>query len=192
MRVNRIIKHTKAEGPGERYCIWVQGCSHACEGCFGQDTWDYTGGYEKSSYQIISEISELRDSIRGITLLGGEPFDKSKDLAEVAEYAKSLSLDVIAFSGYLYEEIKADKEKAGLLKYVDLLIDGRFEKEKPEFSRPLAGSANQRFIYLTDCITQSEIAEYKNIFEVRINKSGAIIINGMGDLAKLAEHIRCI
>ena len=37
MRIGKIIEMTYAEGPGCRFCIWVQGCNHKCKGCFAED-----------------------------------------------------------------------------------------------------------------------------------------------------------
>ena len=45
-RVYKILKHTKVEGPGIRYCIWFQGCSKRCKGCWAKATWDFKKGIE--------------------------------------------------------------------------------------------------------------------------------------------------
>lgn len=190
MRVNRIVSETYAEGPGLRYCIWVQGCSQHCEGCFAKALWDYNGGYEISYDEIISDIQKKSNSIRGITLLGGEPFDKAEELLLIAKYAKSLSLDVIAFTGYLYDDILKNPVQNMLLKYVDLLIDGKFDISKQDFSRPLVGSSNQRFIFLTEKISEAEINNYKNRFEIRTDKNGKILFNGMGNINKIEKLIK--
>ena len=76
-----------------------------------------------------------------------------------------------------------------LLRYVDLLIDGPYMEEKQDFSRPLVGSSNQRFIYLTDQIPKCEIENYRNQIELNIKTNGKLEINGMTDLDKLSEII---
>ena len=190
MRINRFVSKTRAAGPGTRFCIWMQGCSHACEGCFATELWDKNGGSEIAVSDIIDKIKMAGADIRGITLLGGEPFDQSAELAEVARFAQSAGLDVIAFSGYTYEEIIADIKKAELLLYIDLLLDGKFEQDKQDFSRPLVGSSNQRFIYLTDRIDEAEMKMYKNRFEIRTDENGKVYFNGMGDIEKLKEYTK--
>ena len=141
--------------------------------------------------EILSRISKAHP-LRGITFLGGEPFEQAGELAEIAAYAHQEGLDVLAFSGYRYEELVSDPAKAALLRHVDLLIDGRFEEDKQDFSRPLAGSSNQKFIYLTERIRPDEIAAYKNRFEIRQGADGSVTINGMGNLNHLKSIIKNI
>ena len=187
MRVNRIVEKTFAEGPGCRLCIWVQGCNHRCSGCFAVDLWDFDGGCEISTDEIKRKISAVSQEICGITLLGGEPFEYSPELSEIAAFAHSLNKSVISFSGYTYEYLKSNNYE--LLHHTDLLIDDKFEKSLVDFSRPLAGSSNQRFIYLTSRITEQEIKSYKNRFEVRLDKSGKIQFNGMGNIEELKKYL---
>ena len=206
MRVSRIIDKTKAEGPGIRFCIWVQGCGHHCRGCFAENLWNYEGGYEIKPEEIISQIKKVQNEIDGITFLGGEPFDKARDLADIAKFVKSIDKSVITFTGYVYEELcGSDNDNSSnscnscnsenddwkkLLENTDLLIDGRFEESLLDYSRPLVGSSNQRFIFLTDKIKKEEIDNYKNRFEIRKDKAGTISFNGMGNIEKLKEYIK--
>lgn len=192
MRVNRIVEKTFAEGPGCRFCIWVQGCNHKCKGCFSQHTWDINGGTELSVSSIIENINKVRDQIDGITFLGGEPFLQATELALIGEFAQSIGKNVITFSGYTYSELLEaslpDAKK--LLAVTDLLIDGRFEEARKDFSRPLAGSSNQEFVYITNKITPDEMMNYKNRFEIRVEENGNISVNGMGDVDKLKEKLQ--
>ncbi len=192
MRVNRILEETYAEGPGRRMCVYVQGCSHACKGCFAEKLWDYSGGYECSAEKIISRLQQNSDSLDGITFLGGEPMDKAGELALVAREAKKLGLNVITFTGYTYEELlKSDNGGVkDLLEHTDLLIDGEFREELLDYSRPMVGSSNQRFIYLSEAISKEDIAAYKNRFEVRADKNGGLTFNGMGNIKKLQKYIK--
>ena len=169
MRVSKIIEKTYAEGPGCRFCIWVQGCSHRCEGCFAKDLWDYDKGYEIQVSDIIKMIENVKDKIDGITFLGGEPFDKAEDLSNIANYMHSIDKNVITFTGYTFEQIdnSNNTEWKELIKSTDLLIDGKFEKDLLDYSRPLVGSSNQRFFYLSERISKESIENYKNRFEVR-------------------------
>lgn len=194
MRVNKIIKKTYAEGPGCRFCIWVQGCKHHCDGCFAENLWDYNGGYECYVDEILKQIDSVKNDICGITFLGGEPFDKAEELSKIASYVKGIGKNVITFTGYIYENLLASDNfyYNRLIKSTDLLIDGRFEKNLLDYSRYLAGSSNQRFIYLSNDITEKEIAEGKNRFEVRMNDCGNITFNGMGNIENLKKYIKNI
>ena len=75
------------------------------------------------------------------------------------------------------------------MKYTDLLIDGGFEKENFDLSRPWVGAKNQRYIFLTDRYSAEEIKNYKNKIEVRIEKNGFVFVNGMGDFAAIKRDL---
>lgn len=190
MRVHRIVEKTYAEGPGCRFCIWVQGCNHHCDGCFATELWNFDGGYDTSADEIISRIRYIEKDICGITFLGGEPFEYAEELSMIASYIHSVNKSVITFTGYRYEQLLNKSVMTSLLNQTDLLIDGKFEKSLVDYSRPLVGSSNQRFIYLTDRISAEEIEQYENRFEVRISGDGKITFNGMGNIEKLEEFIQ--
>lgn len=189
LRLHRILPHTRVEGPGVRMCIWVQGCSNRCPGCFATDTWNPDGGEQVPVERITNQIRNLAGSIEGITLLGGEPMEQAEALCEIARYARDLGLSVITFTGRVYEQLLEEKDPhiLQLLQLTDLLIDGPYRKDQPEDKRPLVGSKNQRFLFLTDRYCQADVDKLKNAFEVRVDSCGNIRINGMGDLEKLKE-----
>lgn len=148
--------------------------------------------WERKNYSVDSLfklILKEKDKIEGVTFLGGEPFEQAEDLASLAKMVKSEGLSIICFSGYTLEELRAknDKNINSLLKYTDLLIDGGFEIENYDLSRPWVGSSNQRYIFLSDRYNETIIKEYKNKIEVRISKDGRLEINGMGDFDRINQ-----
>ena len=68
-----------ANGPGVRVSLFVSGCTHRCPGCFNEVAWDFDYG-EPFTEEVMDSILEmLRPSyIRGLTLLGGEPFEPQR------------------------------------------------------------------------------------------------------------------
>ena len=189
MKIHKIIHKTFAEGPGCRFCVWVQGCGHRCEGCFARELWDISRGTDCDPADLVREFMSVSDDVCGVTLLGGEPFDQAQELVDLCETARNLGKTVIAFTGYRYGDLKLPAHRA-LLDAVDLLIDGKFMKSLLDSSRPLVGSSNQRFIYLTERISPQEIAAYKNRFEIRTDKNGNVTFNGMGNIEKLQDYIK--
>lgn len=189
MRIYKIIKNTTVEGPGHRFCIWVQGCSRHCKGCFAKETWDFNSGVEYSVDELFKIIKTEKD-IEGVTFLGGEPFEQSQELSKLAVKIKKSGLSIVCFTGYKIEELQSKKDKniKNLLAEIDLLIDGEFEKDNYDISRPWVGSSNQRYIFLTNRYTQKEIMKYKNKIELHINPDGQIEINGMGDFENLQNN----
>lgn len=183
-RVYQIIKLTKVEGPETRYCIWFQGCSRHCKGCWAEATWPHDGGIEVDTKELLEDILNTPD-IQGVTFLGGEPFEQPESLEFLARGAKEAGLSVLCFTGGKIEEIK-NRE---ILKYIDILIDGEFREEEKDYSRPWVGSKNQRYHFLTDRYNEKILTQYKNKIEVNIQKNGLITINGMGDFEKLTQKL---
>lgn len=184
VRVHKILKKTKVEGPGVRYCIWFQGCSRCCKGCWAKATWAPDGGKELDAEEVLKDILATK-GIEGVTFLGGEPFEQPQALEYLAREVKEAGLSVVCFTGGKLEDIK-NRE---ILNYIDLLIDGEYKEEEQDFSRPWVGSKNQRYHFLTDRYDEKILTEYKNKIEINIQKNGLIFINGMGDFEKLTNKL---
>lgn len=189
VEVFKILKTTQVEGPGKRFCIWVQGCKKHCPDCWAKDTWEFGVGTEYSVAELIEQINEVQD-IEGVTFLGGEPFEQAQELAELSIKIKNLGLSVVCFTGYTLEELHAknDENVELFLSNMDLLIDGGFESDKFDLSRPWVGSSNQRYIFLTDFYSPKIISQYKNKIEARIGEDGKLEINGMGDFEQIRRN----
>ena len=186
-KVHKILKNTKVEGPGKRYCIWFQGCSKRCKGCFNTETWDFNKGVKKDTQEITDDILNTKD-IEGVTFLGGEPFEQFEALYEISCAVKKNNLSVLCFTGKKFEEIKKNYSK--ILPYIDILIDGEYIEEKSDYSRPWVGSSNQNYYFLSDRYDESILKQYKNKAEINIKKDGGIIINGMGDFKKIIKALK--
>ena len=77
MNYGEIKKYDIANGEGVRVSLFVSGCTHHCKGCFNEDTWNFTFGKpftEETEAEIIEALS--KNYISGLSLLGGEPFEK--------------------------------------------------------------------------------------------------------------------
>ena len=138
------------DGPGIRMVIWTQGCIHHCYKCHNPQTHKLDGGIIVSTDYIIGEIEKLKLH-RGITLSGGEPFLQPKALSLIAKSAKENNLDIWCYSGFLFEELISKSnpmyvENIKLLKYIDVLVDGKFIYSKKEMGLKFRGSSNQRII----------------------------------------------
>ncbi len=98
---------------------------------------------------LFSQIME-NPLLQGVTFSGGEPFLQPAPLADLAQKLHSNGLDVVTYTGYTLEKLKAMKDKGidALLRETDLLIDGPFQFEKRDLTLPFRGSRNQRVIEL--------------------------------------------
>lgn len=71
-----------ANGPGVRTSIFVSGCTHHCKECFNPETWDFAYGQPFGGEQIQEILDCLsKPYIRGLSLLGGEPFEPQNQRA---------------------------------------------------------------------------------------------------------------
>lgn len=189
--IHRYIPVTAVEGPGKRFCLWVQGCSIRCEGCGVPWTWSKENGEKISVEKLFEKIvkSQKENNIEGVTFLGGEPFDQPEELGELARMVQELGLSVMTFSGYLIEDLKERPECQKFLANADLLIDGPFVKSKLDLSRPWVGSSNQRYHFLTSRYQHLEenLKSINNKVEVRVGEDGTVSVNGMITQQTLAE-----
>ena len=188
LRVFNILKSTKVEGPGNRYCIWVQGCSRHCKGCQAAHTWPHDEGVLLNVNDIITDIKNQQE-IEGVTFLGGEPFEQAEALGVLAKAVQGIGLSVVCFTGGYLEELRKEEKNKILLDNIDLLIDGPFEIDKLDYSRPWCGSLNQRYHFLTDKYNEDIFTKYKNKVEINISENGQIFMNGMGDFDKILHQI---
>ena len=145
-----VICDSIVDGPGLIMVVWTQGCKHNCKGCHNPQTHSLNGGYEVDTKEVIDKMASLKLQ-QGITLSGGEPFLQPLPLAEIAKEAHNINLDVWSYTGFTFEELIDKKnplyfENMELLKYVDVLVDGKFEIDKRDISLLFRGSSNQRII----------------------------------------------
>ena len=188
LRVFKILKNTKVEGPEIRYCIWVQGCSHHCKGCQAVHTWSHSEGKLYNVEDIIEDIKSQKN-IEGVTFLGGEPFEQAESLGIIAEAVKKIGLGVLCFTGGYIEELRQDSKNKKLIDNIDLLIDGPFDIDLVDYSRPWCGSSNQRYHFLTDRYGEEIFVKYKNKVEMNIYKDGSVFMNGMGDFDEIMQKV---
>ena len=110
---------------------------------------DYYERYYANSAFDIDEIKMKLKNLKyqsGITLSGGDPFFQPEAALEIAKFAKSIGLNVWAYTGFTYEALLSDKSRLDLLKYVDVLVDGKFMIDKKSLNCKFRGSTNQRLI----------------------------------------------
>lgn len=148
-----------ANGTGVRVTLFVSGCTNHCPGCFQPQTWDFNYGKPFTS-DTEEELLRLLSPtyIRGLTILGGEPFEPSNQRA-LLPFLHRLGQelpdkDVWCFSGFTLEELLTDGQHPRcevtdeMLSFIDVLVDGRFEQTRKNPTLTFRGSDNQRIIDL--------------------------------------------
>lgn len=154
MRFSKIKDNDIANGEGIVMSLWTQGCPHHCKGCFNMETWDFNSGEEfteKDKEYILQNIDK-NNIKRNLSILGGEPLcpENINGVIELCKEFKSTypKKSIYVWTGYLIEDFNETQKE--LLKYIDVLVDGKFEEENKNLSLKLRGSANQRIINIAD------------------------------------------
>ena len=161
------------DGPGLRYAVFVQGCSHGCPGCHNPESQPAEGGTETTLAALLADI-RANGLVHDVTLSGGEPFEQPKACAALAAELKRNGYGIWCYTGYLYDDLagraeaariqQAQREEAGLtgnaltegiaddlavgdlLDSIDVLVDGPFVESRKSLELKWCGSSNQRLI----------------------------------------------
>ena len=159
-----------ANGPGVRVSLFVSGCTHRCPGCFNEVAWDFNYG-EPFTQETINKILDMLkpNYVKGLTLLGGEPFEPQNQGAIVELLrqikAKYPQKSIWAYSGYLFDkDILSGRlgDTSEYLSYLDVLVDGPFVEAKKNLNLRFRGSENQRLIDVPASLASGEIVLWQD------------------------------
>lgn len=156
-----------ANGPGVRVSLFVSGCTHRCQNCFNEETWDFKYGTPFTAETENNLLNLLRSAyIRGLTLLGGEPLEHSNQqglLPFIRRVRKELpEKDIWCYTGYTFETDVLERmcteweETKELLSCIDVLVDGEFVQEFKDLGLRFRGSSNQRIIDLRGSLREGK------------------------------------
>ena len=154
-RYNTIIKNDVTNGEGVCVSFFVQGCPHHCKGCFNPETWDFTGGREMSTEEIMKVIEA--DPYANVTFTGGDPMYQCDGFAELARAIhRRTNKDIWCYTGFTYESLitRAQRE---LLELLDVLVDGPFIQNLRDPDLLFRGSSNQRLIDVQASLYAGEV-----------------------------------
>ena len=154
-------------GKGIRVSLFVSGCTHCCKNCFNQETWNESYGKEfteKEENEIIGYFKKYEKTIKGLSLLGGDP-TYPKNIEPLLKFIKKFKenlpdRDIWIWSGFTWEEILKDENRFSLIKECDVLIDGKFVDSLKDLNLKWKGSSNQRVIDVKKSLEKNEIIEY--------------------------------
>ena len=180
LHIHCFLPLSRANGPGGRAVIWVQGCSLGCPGCFNPDTHPFEGGELVSVGDLFGRIVALGGTIEGVTVSGGEPLQQwGPLLALLRRVRRETTLSVLLFTGYTWEEIHLMPDAGTLLACVDVLIAGRYDASQHlACGESLRGSANQTMHLLTDRYTMDDLQSVPPA-EVIITAEGEVVMSGI-------------
>lgn len=149
IRIAGIVRESIVDGPGLRFTLFVQGCPHKCPECHNPQTHDFNGGQVVSHEKVLNAIFD-NPLLSGVTFSGGEPFMQAKSLYLIGKEIKNKGLNLITYTGFLFEDLLKMSENdpyiLKLIKLNDYIMDGKFEPKNKTYDKTFVGSSNQRRI----------------------------------------------
>lgn len=159
-----------ANGLGVRVSLFVSGCRRHCPECFNKEAQDFKYGKPFTDKEITFIESKLQlPQVRGLSLLGGEPMEIENvtELLPLCKYLKSTytNKDIWCYTGYTIEELlnRNNIVTKEILKYIDVLVDGDYQKDKHDLSLKFRGSSNQRIIDIQKTLKTKNIELVKEL-----------------------------
>lgn len=184
LNLARTLARSAANGPGERFVLWVQGCPLACPGCWSPDTWDFRTRSLQEVDRLAEEIGNT-SGIEGVTFSGGEPFSQAPALANLASRVRERGLSVMVFTGHALAELTSRAARA-LLSATDILVAGRFLREQRTTGRAWVGSDNQDVHFLTGRYGPADLATAP-VSEILLQSDGSLVFTGFPEDGLIAD-----
>ncbi|MBD2821414.1 anaerobic ribonucleoside-triphosphate reductase-activating protein [Xenorhabdus sp. 42] len=140
-------------GPGTRCTLFVSGCLHQCRGCYNQSTWRVDSGQAftpATEEQIISDLKDQRIRRQGLSLSGGDPLHPH-NIPSILRLVKHVreecpDKDIWLWTGYVFNELSDTQQE--VIRYIHVLVDGKFEQALSDPTLIWRGSRNQVIHYL--------------------------------------------
>ena len=175
LKVHSIDPYSRANGPGVRFVVWLQGCTLGCPGCFNPATHDAAKGQEVAVEELARQMRDAGSE--GLSLSGGEPLQQAAGATALLTAARRLGMSTLAFSGYSLDEIYDLPGGTDVLARLDVLIDGRYVAAE-RLAKGLRGSHNQKIHLLTSRYSLADV-EATPVAEVVISRNGDLVLTGV-------------
>ncbi len=160
-----------ANGTGVRVSLFVSGCTHCCKDCFNQEAWDFKYGNEYTEETEKQILEYLKPKyIAGLSLLGGDPLE-IQNQETVLKLVKKVKQTYPEKTIWCYTGCTLDKDilegkyaenevTQELIKYIDVMVDGEFERDLKDKTLKFRGSKNQRIIDVQESLKEKKVVEY--------------------------------
>ena len=120
-----------------------QGAISIAPNCFNRTAWNFNFGQPFTKEVEDKLIDYAKDvHVNHVSLLGGEIFHQDLNiiLNLVKRIKEEVNKPIYVWTGFTWEELLKDDRKIEILKYIDVLTDGRFEQDKKDMSLLYKGS----------------------------------------------------
>ena len=106
----------------------------------------------------IKEIMErVIEEDFNVTLTGGDPLWQVDKVLPLVKAIKEKGYNIWCYTGFTWEEIIDSPQLSQILKWVDVIVEGRFVEELRDISLRFRGSSNQRIIKVKETLENNLI-----------------------------------
>ncbi len=150
------------DGIDVRVVLWVSGCTHYCEGCHNQEAWDFKAGKEFTAKSMNLLLQAMdHPYVKGLTLSGGDPLNP-KNIGQVTKIAQIVKEEfpeknIWCYTGYDWTQV----QYFPIMKYVDVLVDGKFILSQRDTTLKFKGSPNQNIIDVQKSLTEHKLVLFE-------------------------------
>jgi len=181
MLIARILSPVHSLGPGDRVCLWTQGCKKRCKGCISPELQPYTGNEidEDVLAKILIQVAR-KNNCTGITISGGDPLEQSQALLKLLTLLRNEFDDILVYTGFELQDIQdglVGIEAKKCLDYLDVLIDGKYIDELNYKDCVLRGSSNQNIHFINKGLAPiyAEYMKQGRILESFVHNQNTIV-----------------
>lgn len=173
--------------------LYFAGCQkgreNPCPGCFNYELWYQETGTMVTPQDIINRLEEF-NSVKSITIVGGEPTDQMEGLIDLTYELKKHGYHIIVITWHeLCDILKEDEHIVNqykkLFENIDMLVDGEYNERMRIYDdnhknvlRSFIGSSNQLIHDFSEYTSENHVYHtYKitdDMKEIMINKDGGV------------------
>lgn len=181
MLIARILSPVHSLGPGDRVCLWTQGCNKRCKGCISPELQPFSGNEidEDILAKILIQVAR-KNNCTGITISGGDPLEQSQALLKLLTLLRNEFDDILVYTGFELQDIQdglVGIEAKKCLNYLDVLIDGKYIDELNYKDCVLRGSSNQNIHFINKGLAPiyAEYMKQGRILESFVHNQNTIV-----------------
>ena len=181
MLIARILSPVHSLGPGDRVCLWTQGCNKRCKGCISPELQPYSGNEidEDVLAKILIKVAR-KNNCTGITISGGDPLEQPQALLKLLTLLRNEFDDILVYTGFELQDIQdglVGIETKKCLDYLDVLIDGKYIDELNYKDCVLRGSSNQNIHFINKGLAPiyAEYMKQGRILESFVHNQNTIV-----------------
>lgn len=151
LKIAGYERGTMADGPGIRNVVFFQGCPHNCPNCHNPQT--HTFDFP-DNYTVDEVVDVLVEPDIDVTISGGDPIMQIDGLTELCQKLKEHKKNIWLYTGYTIEQLLLMPKFYKLIKYIDVIVDGKYDKNLPPAQ--FRGSSNQRILYFENGVLKNK------------------------------------